>query len=182
LTPAPIPTIPQSTWIRINEIHADPHPELGDATGDGFVHSDDDEFIELVNAGSEDVDLSGWSIKDEVRTRFVFPENITLKAGCGLVIFGGEIDLAEIQGSRVFWANSLGLNNTGDTLFLLDNNNDIYLSLIYGPEGGQDQSLVRFPDLLGDVPLILHGEIPEGDGSLFSAGTRVDGTSFNDCQ
>jgi hypothetical protein len=181
MTPVPTPTIPLKAWIRINEIHADPDPELGDANMDGEVHSDDDEFLEIVNAGSGYFDLSGWKILDRVKTRFVFPDDVILNSGCGLVIYGGQIELKEIAGSQIFSASSLGLNNSGDTIYLLDQNEKVYLSHTYGPEGGQNQSLTRFPDIEGGLPFLLHKEVLEAGGSLFSPGTKVDGRTFGDC-
>jgi len=175
------PIITSTPVILINEIHADPHQLLGDANGDGKVHSDDDEFLELVNSGSVDIDLSGWQILDEVRHRFTFPDDAILKENCGFVVFGGDVGIPVISGSRVFSTGSLGLNNQGDTIILLDSEGDTYLSLSYGPDGGQDQSLTRFPDLTGELPLVLHSEILEAVGRLFSPGVRVDGTSFGDC-
>jgi hypothetical protein len=73
------------------------------------------------------------------------------------------------------------LNNQGDTVYLLDSTGDNYLTLSYGVDGGQDQSLTRYPDMVGDLPLILHSQIMESGGRLFSPGTRVDGDSFGDC-
>jgi hypothetical protein len=165
----------------INEVHADPHPESGDANDDGQIHSDDDEFLELVNPDLEMIDLSGWELRDEIKTRFVFPDETILKGGCGLVVFGGLVDYSEISGSLVFGTGSLGLNNGGDVLYLVDLNGEIQTSLSYGPEGGQDQSLARFPDLVGELPLVFHTEIPEAEGRLFSPGTWVEGSAFGEC-
>ncbi len=182
-TTAPPHTITPSPFykILINEIHADPHPLLGDANNDGEVHSDNDEFLELVNVGEESLNLSGWQIRDLIKTRFVFPEGTILNGGCGLVIFGGEVSVALIEGSQVFSTGSLALNNNGDTIFLLDQEQLIQMTLIYGPEGGEDQSLTLFPDLVGQLPHNLHSEIIEAEGRLFSPGTRVDGNAFGNC-
>jgi len=167
--------------IVINEIHADPHPVLGDANNDGEVHSDNDEFLELVNVGEESLDLGGWQIKDLIKTRFVFPEGTILNGGCGLVLFGGEVSVDLIEGSQVFSTGTLALNNNGDIIYLLDQEHTIQVILSYGPEGGEDQSLTLFPDLVGQLPYNLHSEIIEADGRLFSPGTRVDGEVFGDC-
>lgn len=182
-TTAPTHTITPSPFskILINEIHADPHPLLGDANNDGEVHSDNDEFLELVNVGEESLNLSGWQIRDLIKTRFVFPEGTILNGGCGLVIFGGEVSVALIEGSQVFSTGSLALNNNGDTILLLDQEHIIQMTLSYGPEGGEDQSLTLFPDLVGQLPYNLHSEIIEAEGRLFSPGTRVDGNAFGNC-
>jgi len=183
VTPSPTPTVTPSPFSKIllNEIHADPHPLLGDANNDGEVHSDNDEFLELVNAGEQSLNLSGWQIRDLIKTRFVFPEGTILNGGCGLILFGGEVSVALIEGSQVFSTGSLALNNNGDTIFLLDQEHTIQMIVSYGPEGGENQSLTLFPDLVGQPTYNLHSEIIEAEGRLFSPGTRVDGNAFGDC-
>ena len=92
--------------LVINEIHADPDPELGDADFNGVVHSDNDEFLELVNIGKGELDLGGWQVWDLIRMRFVFPDGTRLRAGCGLVLFGGDVEFAYLEGSQVFSAGT----------------------------------------------------------------------------
>ena len=177
-TEEPTPVITPGPSAVINEIHADPHPLNGDANGDGLVSSDDDEFVEVVNLGGETLDLSGWQISDSIRVRFVFPAETYLSPGCGAVIFGGGDPSADFGGSLVFSTGSLGLNNAGDIVSLIDGDGVERAAVIYGMEGGQDQSLTRYPDLTGPVPLVPHGELPESSGALFSPGRRLDGTVF----
>ena len=71
------------------KIHADPDPILGDANNDGRIHSDDDEFLEFVNIGEIDLDLSGWTVSDLLKPRYIFPDGTILKMGCAAVVFGG---------------------------------------------------------------------------------------------
>lgn len=174
-TASPLPA------LQINEIHADPDPAAGDSNADGVVNADDDEFLELVNLSGSDLDLGGWEIHDGVRLRYAFPPGTVLKAGCGLVVFGGGSPAGDFGGSLVFTAGSLGLNNTGDSLTVKDQEGKAITSCSYGEEGGQDQSLTRFPDVVGDLPLVLHALVPAAEGSLFSPGVRVDGMPFGDC-
>jgi hypothetical protein len=59
--PTPTPTkIPQGTLILINEFL--PHPKY-DWNGDGKITSDD-EFIEIINAGTTTINLLGWFLDD----------------------------------------------------------------------------------------------------------------------
>jgi len=64
ITPSQPPTVTgtlvslEDLDILLNEIHADPDLILGDANNDGQIHSDDDEFLEFVNFGENDLDLS----------------------------------------------------------------------------------------------------------------------------
>lgn len=166
--------------VLINEIHADPHPEEGDANGDGIRHSDDDEFLEVVNTGVMSLDLSGWTISDAVKVRYVFPEGTLLKAGCLVVIFGGGEPEGKFGGSLVLAAGSLGLNNGGDSVFLHDEQGILQDQYIYDSEGGDDQSLTYDPDLSG-ARMVKHLEAGDVQGTRFSPGTRVDGTPFSAC-
>jgi hypothetical protein len=165
--------------LVLNEILADPPPEAGDANLDGVVSSSEDEFLEFVNAGSSNLDLSGWSISDQVTDRYTFPAGIILEPGCSLVVFGGGNPQGDFGGSRVLTAGYLGLNNSGDRIEVRDQQDQLQLFVAYGPEGGRDQSLTRNPDLNG--PFELHSEIPAGNQVLFSPGTRLDGSPFPDC-
>jgi hypothetical protein len=167
--------------LLINEILVDPDPLLGDSNGDGQVSHDDDEFLELVNISGQMLDLSGWEVFDGIGLRFTFPEGTVLTPSCGLVIFGGGSPSGGFGGSRVFTTGSLGLNNSGDQVYLLDQDGQEMARISYGSEGNQDQSLTRYPDLSGQLPLILHGEVPASGGSLYSPGTRVDGSPFGAC-
>jgi hypothetical protein len=167
--------------IVLNEIHADPHPLLGDANGDGMVHSDDDEFLELINLTGSALDLSGWEIRDGVKTRYIFPPGTLLRGHCGLILFGGGTPAGPFGGSQVHVTGSLGLNNSGDSISLWDQNGFLRLRYFYAAEGGLDQSLTRYPDLTGSPPLVLHGELPAAAGKLYSPGVQVDGGVFGVC-
>jgi hypothetical protein len=167
--------------ILLNEINADPDPILGDANNDGQVHSDDDEFLEFVNIKDKDLDLSGWAISDSLRTRFIFPEGSVLKPGCPVVVFGGGDPQGDFMTGKIFTAGSLGLNNTGDTIFLRDTGGEDRLVYQYGLEGGQNQSLTRSPDISGNLPLVPHGEVAESLGVLYSPGLMLDGSVFQEC-
>ena len=187
ITPSQLPTVTGTAFyledleIVLNEVHADPDPNLGDANNDGRVHSDDDEFLEFVNIGEIDLDLSGWSISDSLKIRYIFMDGAILNGGCAMVVFGGGDPLGEFGTSQVFSAGSLGLNNAGDTIFLRDDNGEDKLYYQYGSEGGENQSLTRSPDIDGELPLILHSESDGSDGVLFSPGTRLDGSVFEEC-
>lgn len=175
-TPAPWP------WIVFNEILADPDPILGDSNGDGQISSDDDEFLELVNLSAGELDLSGWQVFDAARLRYTFPEGTSLACGSALVLFGGGDPTGDFGGSLVLTAGSLGLNNAGDTLSLVDPAGVEAAAVGYGSEGAQDQSLTRNPDLFGPLPLVLHSQVPAAGGALFSPGTRIDGGGFGGCR
>lgn len=79
-----------------------------------------DEWVRIDNDGSDDVDLTGWSVRDESSTnRYRFPDgfvlatggSVTLRTGCGT---DDADDLYWCRSGSAVW------NNDGDTAFLLD--------------------------------------------------------------
>ena len=166
--------------LVINEIHADPAGDLsGDANGDGTRNAAQDEFIEIVNTGDTDVDLSGVTLSDAILVRHTFADGTTLPAGQAIVVFGGGTPTGDFGGAQVVTASSgsLGLNNGGDTVTLATADGDAITEVVYGSEGGANQSLTRDPDGTGD--LVQHSGATGSAGALFSPGTQVDGTAFN---
>jgi hypothetical protein len=185
-TPTPEPTdIPLPTAIPtlvINEIHADPDPDFGDANNDGIVDTYEDEFIEIVNITGSAVNLSGWILIDAVTARHTFPENSIIPNQCAVVIFGGGEPIGEFGGSIVQVAlTRVGFNTDGDTITLLDLSETAVSSYTYHSEGGDDQSLTRDPDIEGPELLVRHSIAEGSGGALYSPGTRVDGTPFIGC-
>jgi hypothetical protein len=164
----------------LNEVHADPHPILEDANNDGFVHSDDDEFLEFINKGEDALDISSWEIRDSAKTRWTIPANTILPGKGVILIFGGGIPSGDFGGSQVQVTGTLGLNNRGDSIIVLDGSGNLRLRISYGPEGNHDQSLTRSPDLNGPLPFLLHSDLSDANGSLYSPGTKVDGTGFGE--
>ncbi|MDH3253495.1 MAG: lamin tail domain-containing protein, partial [Acidobacteriota bacterium] len=182
-TPGAGPPPPASSWV-INEIHADPAGDIsGDANGDGIRDGTDDEFVELVNAGAADLDISGWTLADGFSVRHTFPAGSIVPAGCSVVVFGGGVPTGRFGNSLVQTASggSLGLNNSGDSLTLSDGVADA-ATANYGSEGGDNQSLTLDPDIVGSLPFVKHSEATGSGGALFSPGTRIDGDQFSGCE
>lgn len=162
--------------LIINEILADPDATLGDANGDGIVDTADDEFVEIFNDENTAIDLSGWTLSDALSIRHTFPANTIINAGQGIVVFGGGSPTGSFGGSIVQTASSggLSLNNSGDTITLKDDADSLVMQVIYGSEGGDNQSLTRSPDITGDF--VKHSTASGSAGALFSPGTKLDGT------
>jgi hypothetical protein len=152
----PAPVAPKQGDLVLNEIHADPHLTQGDANGDGVVSSDGDEFVELVNIASGPLALGGVTISDGLAVRYTFPDSDVLAPGCAVVVFGGLV-----------------LNNGGDTVSIGLGDTTL-TSVTYGPEGGQDQSLTRAPDLTGGF--VLH--FTANPEARFSPGRKADSSGF----
>lgn len=90
------------------------------------------EWVEIANADSAPVDLTGWTLKDESAShRFVFPSGYVLEAGARVrVLTGCGLDTEEV----LHWcvSGSAVWNNSGDTGFLLDPAGNIVHSYAYG--------------------------------------------------
>ena len=177
--------------IVINEILADP-PDgpTGDANHDGSRDSSADEFIELVNTTTRDFDLTGYQLQTRTltasndTTRHRFQAGTILSAGTALVVFGGgQIDVSTgvFGGALVSRASTTGLSlsNSGGVVTLRDASGVAVTSIRYGDSvgiaGDANQSITRFPDVLGTLQ--LHQAASEV-AAHFSPGTRVDGSSF----
>jgi hypothetical protein len=153
----PIEIFVAPAWVSsfcINEVLLDPGTDA-DANGDGTVDTQDDEFVEIVNRGSEPLDLSGLDLWDGLRLRHTFPSDSKIEPGQALLLFGGG-DPAEIkvpQGvlSQVASSGSLSLNNSGETVTLRAPDGSVLITLnISRGKAGKGESLVRTPELEGE--------------------------------
>ena len=125
LTPPPPPPL-----VAINEFV--PRPGR-DWNNDGAVNVDD-EYIELLNHGTVNVNLSGYTLDDEVNigsTPYRLP-SVTLRPGERYVFYGGETGLL--------------LSDGGDGVRLLQPNGQLADAYNYSVVGYPDQSFCRLPD------------------------------------
>jgi hypothetical protein len=163
--------------IVLNEFLADPGVGF-DPNGDGTTSTTNDEFVEFVNTGTSDLDISGWTIEDGFGTRHTFSESTILKPKQAVVVFGGGSLNGEFGDALAYIASDgpLGLNNGGDTITLKDSEGSTIVTYSYGSEGGNDVAITRSPDLTG--AFTSHSTADTDDGSDFSPGTKLDGTTF----
>lgn len=182
-TPTETPTPQPALDLVINEIHADPHSSLGDANYDGIIDTADDEFIEFVNDSSSSIDLSSWAFGDYMAIRHTFPSGSIIVPNCGLVLFGAGTPSGLFGNSLVQIASSgkLGLNDHADIVYLYDGSMSIVKTISYAEEAGDNQSITRVPDIIGELPLVKHSLAAGSNGSLFSPGTKIDGSYFSGC-
>ena len=165
-------TSPAGAFVVINEFLADPPVGLaGDANGDQTGSSSEDEFVELFNGGEAAVNLSGWTLSDSYKVRHVFADGTVILPDSVFVVFGGGMPVSGEFTWQVASSGGLGLNNTGDSLFLADDGGNIVDAVEYGEEANADQSLVRSPEGVLDAEFIRHTALPGADDSMrFSPG------------
>ncbi|MBN2118052.1 MAG: lamin tail domain-containing protein [Anaerolineales bacterium] len=126
-TPTPVPPPP---LVAINEFV--PRPGH-DWNHDGFINTGD-EYIEILNHGVIDVNLSGYSLDDEVNIGsdpYRLPA-VTIKPGERKVFFGSETGLL--------------LSDGGDGVRLLKPNGQLADAYNYSVVRFPDQSYCRLPD------------------------------------
>ena len=169
------PPIPD---IVINEIHADPSNNGldGDANGDGINDSSDDEFLEFINFGTSDIDISGWTISDAVQVRHTFAANTVIPPNQGIVVFGGGTPTGIPAQTDVASTGLLGLNNGGDNVIVADAFGIEIINETYGSDAGDNQSLGRDPDITG--PFVKHTTIDTGNG-FAAASLRFSPGQYN---
>ena len=170
-------------WV-INEFLADPASDLdGDANGDGVRDSGDDEFVEIVNNTGGAVDISGWTLSDAGGVKHVFPLGTVVADQCSVVVFGGGTPTGAFGNGVVQTASTgaVSLNNGGDSIFFNDGTRDRATASYTGSLGSANQSGTLDPDVTGLPPYVRHSLATGSGGTLFSPGTRVDGSGFGGC-
>ena len=135
------------------------------------------EFVELVNSGTGDVDLSGWTISDATQVRHTFAAGTVLRAGRALVVFGGAAGIpAGLANAVAASTGSLNLANGGDTVTLASPAGTVD-SFTYPPAlaGVDGVSMNRSPDGSATGTFVLHNTLSTLPRS---PGTRVDSAAF----
>ena len=171
--------------IVLNEVLYDPSNSglLGDANGDGLYVQDEDEFIELLNTGSQPLDVSGWKIYDASALssgtpRHVFPAGSVIPSGKALVLFGGGTPTGWFGGAvvQMTTTGAINLNNAGDLLTITDAQDSVMITFDVAPySDNPNESYTRSPDITGEF--VQHSTVGSGT-LLFSPGTRLDGSPF----
>lgn len=171
--------------IVLNEVLYDPSNSglLGDANADGVYVQDEDEFIELLNTGSQPLDVSGWKVYDASALssgtpRHVFPAGSVIPSGTALVLFGGGTPTGSFGGAVVqtTTTGAMNLNNAGDLLTITDAQDSVMITFDVAPfSDNPNESYTRSPDITGEF--VQHSTVGSGT-LLFSPGTRLDGSPF----
>lgn len=112
--------------LAIVEVHAD-------AEGNDR-HNLNDEFIALAHHGQTPINLTGWTVSDTANHRYLFP-GFTLAAEARVILRTG---LGKSTETELFWGSRSPIwNNTGDTIFIRDDQGNLMLSHVYSSSRGQ---------------------------------------------
>ena len=181
--------LPKVGDLIINELNTDPDSKKGDANKDGKISYSFDEFVEIVNNSSDPLRLQGLKLYSKGKVVFTFKAMILAPKGV-VIIFGGGSDPLFNSGkphpkfsNAYVFTSSLNLTNYGkstkgsNTVELKDAQGMRISFFTYGSTscfGDQNTSLTLSPDLTGTCA--LHKDV--ANGTLFSPGTKLDGSSF----
>lgn len=173
--------------LVINEILATPDATSGDANKDGIVSTLDDEFVEIVNKGTNTLQMKGVEVYINTSDIFVFP-SLLLKPKQAVVIFRAgmandtQVDTglphSQFGGAIVYrMMKKINLTNTGATveLKLAGVSLDTFTYGGVNCKGDQNQSVTKSPELTGNC--VLHKQA-DPNQSAFSPGTQANGQSF----
>lgn len=101
------------------------------------------EFVEIYNAGAEDISLTNWKLQGVFGDSFIFPANTSLSAGTSLIIafkhprsrsFNLNTLLPDNQlgiPCEIIYQSNIMLGNLGEALKLITSNNTVEDSIFY---------------------------------------------------
>jgi hypothetical protein len=169
--------------IFLNEVHARPATgAAGDANGDGIRDGSQDEFVEIVNAGTNPVDVSGYVLAtgaSSTAPRFTFPAGAVLLAGGRGVVFGGGLPGGSFGGAAVFASSGLVLVDAPAATYTVElltaaTGGTVVDSLVYDSATFGSSctttcaSVVRSPE--GTGAFVSHTTVSGSSGILWSPG------------
>jgi hypothetical protein len=155
--------------IVINEIMSAP---ARDWNGDGEIDFKNDEWVEILNAGTAPVDLTGLYLKDATGDAYHYGFSGTLMPGEVMLVLGS--DSVAWQAANDAGSTGLSLNNGGDTLELW---RDVEFPRVLevvdmvpipAHAAGSDRAMGRLPDSL---EWALFDELNPYTGDLIPLGT-----------
>lgn len=146
--------------VVINEIMQNP----------SAVNDNQGEWFELYNAGSQAVDLDGWTIKDDGSNTFTISGTTSITAG-GYLVFGINGTTSTNGGVTVDYdyPNGFSLGNGDDEIVLLDGSNTEQDRVNW--DGGPN-----FPDPTGASMALKATDLDNNVGSNWCTATTEYGT------
>ena len=137
--PEPEPNPSPTGTVKIHRIHYDAEGE--------DIDNKNGEWVEL-EAGNRAVDMSGWTLMDELGERGVtshtyeFPDAFVLRSGARVQVFTG---CGEDSTSELFWcARTQIWANGEDTVFLRNAGGDLVDRCRYGDPDGSERGASEF--------------------------------------
>lgn len=133
--------------IVLNELMPDPASDWSPTDGNDEYGSLEDEWVEIFNAGSEAIDITGWRLRDAVSdSSWRFGFDGVLEPCEFFVVYGNEAYQWEDENGYPKYG--LSMNNAGDTITLVSADLATVVDLVTytSQDVGDDQSWGRVPD------------------------------------
>ncbi|MGB1888582.1 MAG: lamin tail domain-containing protein, partial [Akkermansiaceae bacterium] len=184
-----VDTIPASAEnLVISEFHYRPADASAIELAAGFTDRDDFEFIELMNRGSQTINLSGVKFIDGVTFDFSTAEIRSLDPGARVLIVKNLAAFEERYGnafsSKIAGEYSGNLSNDGELIILVDANDTNILSFTYNDQSpwpeepdGDSYTLVLINPVGPPIP--EYGDPANWRASASSGGSPGDTGSSN---
>ena len=123
-----VATAPAETTLAVTELHY--HPD-----NPALANENDQEFIEILNTGTETLDLTGVQIADFASTPYIFPPGQMIQPGQYLVVPRTPAIFSQVYGSAIPTTEtgyaSRNLGNAGDSISIIDADGTQLLSFTY---------------------------------------------------
>ncbi len=147
--------VPGSPDIAINEWMASNQSTLADPADGRF-----EDWLELYNAGSEPVDLAGYTLTNDLNlpSRWTFPVDTIIEPD-GYLLIWLDGDLAQQDPAQGQWHASFSLNSAGGCIGLFTPEGVRVDAVEFGPQG-TDLSVGRTPDGVRTQPVCLASPTP----------------------
>jgi hypothetical protein len=149
------------------------------------------DWIELHNLSAQDVDISGWKLRDDQdHHTFTFPVNSVVQANGYLVVAEDmqKFSLRHPSITNVVGELGFNLSNSGDEVRLFDYRDTLYLSMEYSDNsfwpqgadgGGYTLELLSASGNLSDGANWFDGCLEGSPGQGYSAGTATSTAAGN---
>ncbi len=134
-----------------------------DAAGDDTTNLND-EYVVFENIGTATLDLTGWSVEDEAAKTYTFPDSFTLDPAAQVTLHSGS---GTDSSTDLYWGRSSAVwNNTGDTVFVYDDQGAEVLARTYSGSGGTSVEVsTGSASNVGDTSATLSGSLDDLGGA-----------------
>jgi len=134
------------------------------------------EFVEVLNTGSAQVDLTGWTLSDSVQVRHTFAAGTMLGAGKAIVVFGDVTGIPMGLTNAVASSSATLSLHPADSVYLQDASGTVLDSYAWAANfSTPGLSANRAVDGDATSPFVPHDTI---SSAIASPGTHADGSAF----
>lgn len=90
-----------------------------------------EEWVKICNEGDTDIDMTGWTLLNDVGAYYEFPDGFVLKVGSSVIVHTGS---GQNTVTDLYWGNPVEVwNNAGDTVTLQDDKGDTVVEHTWTP-------------------------------------------------